>query len=223
MLLAFGALRLGFLANFLSHPVISGFITASAMLIATGQVKHILGVRADGDTVPQNCSPHCSAGLADRIADAGHRRRDDWPSCSGPQRSRRRCWRAGLAAAIADLLAKAGAELADRAVDPGRGGLRAAGPSGRADRRRDPRRPAALCAAVASIAACGSNCCCRRVLISLVGFVESVSVAQTLALKRRQRIVPNQELLGLGRGEHRLGPVGRLSGDGRFCPLGGEF
>ena len=35
-------------------------------------------------------------------------------------------------------------------------------------------------------------------LISLVGFVESVSVAQSLALKRQQRIEPNRELLGLG-------------------------
>ena len=35
-------------------------------------------------------------------------------------------------------------------------------------------------------------------LISLIGFVESVSVAQTLAAKRRQRIVPDQELIGLG-------------------------
>jgi sulfate permease, SulP family len=36
------------------------------------------------------------------------------------------------------------------------------------------------------------------ILISLVGFVESVSVAQTLAARRRQRIVANQELVGLG-------------------------
>jgi len=35
-------------------------------------------------------------------------------------------------------------------------------------------------------------------LISLVGFVESVSVGQTLAAKRRQRIEPDNELLGLG-------------------------
>lgn len=35
-------------------------------------------------------------------------------------------------------------------------------------------------------------------LISLIGFVESVSVAQTLAAKRRQRIDPNQELFKLG-------------------------
>ncbi|CAN0602186.1 unnamed protein product, partial [Ectocarpus sp. 12 AP-2014] len=35
-------------------------------------------------------------------------------------------------------------------------------------------------------------------LISLVGFVESVSMGQMLAAKRRQRISPNQELIGLG-------------------------
>ena len=35
-------------------------------------------------------------------------------------------------------------------------------------------------------------------LISIVGFVESVSVAQTLAAKRRERIDPNRELIGLG-------------------------
>src|SRR5690606_8055549 len=36
------------------------------------------------------------------------------------------------------------------------------------------------------------------VLISIIGFVESVSVAQTLAARRRQRIAPDQELVGLG-------------------------
>lgn len=35
-------------------------------------------------------------------------------------------------------------------------------------------------------------------LISVIGFVESVSVAQTLAAKKRQRIAPDQELIGLG-------------------------
>jgi SulP family sulfate permease len=48
ILLAMAVLRLGFLANFLSHPVISGFITASALLIAAGQLKVILGIQAQG-------------------------------------------------------------------------------------------------------------------------------------------------------------------------------
>ena len=42
ILIAMGVLRLGFLANFLSHPVIAGFITASGLLIAASQLKHIL-------------------------------------------------------------------------------------------------------------------------------------------------------------------------------------
>jgi SulP family sulfate permease len=40
--------------------------------------------------------------------------------------------------------------------------------------------------------------CVPALLISVVGFVESVSVGQTLAAKRRQRIEPNQELVALG-------------------------
>lgn len=52
ILLVMGLLKLGFLANFLSHPVIAGFITASGILIATSQIKHILGISAGGDTLP---------------------------------------------------------------------------------------------------------------------------------------------------------------------------
>ena len=52
VLLAMAALRLGFLANMLSHPVISGFISASGLLIAAGQAKHLLGIRAGGETLP---------------------------------------------------------------------------------------------------------------------------------------------------------------------------
>ena len=51
MLVAMGLLRLGFLANFLSHPVISGFISASGILIALSQPKTLLGVKAGGHTV----------------------------------------------------------------------------------------------------------------------------------------------------------------------------
>ena len=53
VLLAMAVLRLGFLANFLSHPVISGFISASGILIALGQLKHILGISVAGDNALQ--------------------------------------------------------------------------------------------------------------------------------------------------------------------------
>ncbi|WP_409419243.1 SulP family inorganic anion transporter [Marinomonas sp. RS-M-Aa-14] len=39
-----GALRLGALVNFISHTVIVGFTTGAALLIATSQIKHLLGI-----------------------------------------------------------------------------------------------------------------------------------------------------------------------------------
>ena len=50
-LMAMGLARLGFLANMLSHPVMSGFVSASAVLIAVSQIKHILGIPAHGETL----------------------------------------------------------------------------------------------------------------------------------------------------------------------------
>lgn len=42
--LLLGIFRLGFLVNFLSHPVISGFTSAAALIIGFSQLKHLLGV-----------------------------------------------------------------------------------------------------------------------------------------------------------------------------------
>ncbi|PEN07868.1 sodium-independent anion transporter [Longimonas halophila] len=42
--LAMGLLRFGFLVNFLSHPVLSGFTSAAALVIGFSQLKHLLGV-----------------------------------------------------------------------------------------------------------------------------------------------------------------------------------
>lgn len=47
-LLLMGLLRLGFLSHFLSHSVVTGFITASGLVIALSQLKHILGIDAQG-------------------------------------------------------------------------------------------------------------------------------------------------------------------------------
>jgi len=44
MLLVMGIARLGFLVNFLSHPVISGFTSAAALIIGFSQLKHLLGI-----------------------------------------------------------------------------------------------------------------------------------------------------------------------------------
>jgi len=42
--LILGILQMGFLVNFLSKPVISGFISAAALIIVLSQLKHLFGV-----------------------------------------------------------------------------------------------------------------------------------------------------------------------------------
>lgn len=42
--LLLGVFKLGFLVNFLSHPVIAGFTTAAALIIGISQLKHLLGL-----------------------------------------------------------------------------------------------------------------------------------------------------------------------------------
>jgi SulP family sulfate permease len=46
--MAFGLLRLGFLSQLLSRPVVSGFISGSAVLIIVSQLKFLLGLPATG-------------------------------------------------------------------------------------------------------------------------------------------------------------------------------
>lgn len=60
-----GVFRLGFLVNFLSHPVISGFTSAAALLIGLSQLKHMLGV-------PIAQSPHMLTILEQVITQFGN-------------------------------------------------------------------------------------------------------------------------------------------------------
>lgn len=196
ILLAMGVFRLGFIANFLSHPVISGFITASGILIATSQARAILGIEAGGETLP--------AMLASLAAHIGT---TNLPTLAiGLSAAAFLFWvRRGLKPALvamglgphaADLLAKTGpvAAIAVSTLAVWGLDLQAAGVAIVGDIPLGLPRPslpifdAELWLALAGPAA----------LISLIGFVESVSVAQTLAAKRRQRIRPDQELIGLG-------------------------
>ncbi|WP_127519869.1 sulfate permease [Mesorhizobium sp. Z1-4] len=196
MLLALGILRLGFLANFLSHPVISGFITASGILIAAGQLKHVFGVSASGHTVQEiaislweNAS---AANLATVVIGLGSAAFLFW--------SRRKLKpllvSSGIGARWADVLAKASpvaavavTTIAAWTLDLGSAGVRLVGavPQGLPPLTVPPIDTEMWLSLAGS-----------ATLITIVGFVESVSVAQTLAAKRRQRIVPDQELIGLG-------------------------
>ena len=196
VLLAMSLFRLGFLANFLSHPVISGFISASGVLIAASQLKHILGIRADGDTLPRilleifrglgevNLST-LAIGLSTTIFLFWSRRS-----------LKILLQNFGFNRRLIDLLVKAAplaaiilSILSVVVFQLDQAGVRIVGeiPAGLP--------PFALPAFKVSL---WLELLPAAILISLVGFVESVSVAQTLAAKRRQRIDANQELVALG-------------------------
>jgi len=53
ILMVFGFLRFGFIAALLSHPVMSGFVTGAAILIILGQIKTLTGIPVTGGTALQ--------------------------------------------------------------------------------------------------------------------------------------------------------------------------
>tara|TARA_R110000851_G_scaffold333550_1_gene516108 strand:- start:144766 stop:146478 length:1713 start_codon:yes stop_codon:yes gene_type:complete len=197
MLLAFGLLRLGFLANFLSHPVISGFISGSAILITVSQLKHLFGLTTDATNVfqeiyqlivqlPQLNQATTVLGMAtlffllfSRCYLAGMLQKSGLAHKAASLLSRL----APMVAVIISIVAVARWNLATEA------GVKVVGevPVGLPSFNLLVPNASALAALWLP-----------ALLISLVGFVESVSVAQSLALKRQERIQPNRELLGLG-------------------------
>ncbi|MEX0828554.1 MAG: SulP family inorganic anion transporter, partial [Haliea sp.] len=197
-LLIMGIAKLGFLANFLSHPVMSGFTSAAAIVIAFSQLKHLLGLNIPRGTRVDEAVWY----IFEHITDAntitvtvsvislillfGLRQ------YFGPVLERM-----GFPGGIANTLVKAGPmfvvilmtllsakmlwnETADLVVV---GNIPAGLPP-----LTLPSFDVALWQELAISAA----------LIALVSFVESVAIARVLASKRRQKIDVNQELVGLG-------------------------
>lgn len=196
-LILLGVFRLGFLANFLSHPVIAGFITASGILIALSQLRHILGISAGGDTLPKQL-----VALFENLDQI------NWITVViGVGATVFLFWvrkglrplllATGLKPKLAGVLAKAGPVAAVAFTTlvvwafglSERFGVRVVGdvPQGLPPLTMPSFSPDLWGTLIGS-----------AVLISIIGFVESVSVAQTLAARKRQRIVPDQELIGLG-------------------------
>ena len=193
-----GLVRLGFLVNFLSHPVISGFTSAAAIVIGLSQLKHLLGLSIPGSEqvheVLLYTSQHISAsnpatvtiGLGS-IAVMLY-----FKYLLGPQLKR---W--GLPAGwiipvtrSAPLVVVVGGTLAVWAFNLAEtAGVAIVGDV-----------PAGL----PGLTLPNLDLSLWRVLlptalaISFVGYMESISVAKSLASKRRQKVDANQELVALG-------------------------
>lgn len=215
ILFLMGVLRLGFLANFLSHPVISGFISASGILIAAGQIGPLTGLKAEGHSLPSQLAsllsqigavnlPTLAIGAAG-VAFLLFVRKGLKPLLR----------RTGLAARPADILSKAGpvVAIAVSTLAVWGLGLDAAGVAvvGAVPQSLPPfTLPSADLALLEALLL-------PAALISLIGFVESVSVGQTLAAKRRQRIDPDQELVALGAANIGAGMTGGFPVTGGFA------
>ena len=196
LLLSMGLLRLGFLANFLSHPVISGFISASGILIAASQLKTLMGVSAEGHNfLDLSLSLMSQLGQVHVLTLA-----------IGAATVAFLFWvrsglkpllqRLGMKPRAADVAAKTGpvaaiavTTLLTWALDWQVQGVKIVGAV-----------PQGLPPFTLPLWDLGlwQALLVPALLISVVGFVESVSVGQTLAAKRRQRIEPDQELVALG-------------------------
>ena len=214
MLVLMGVLRLGFLANFLSHPVISGFITASGLVIAASQFKHLLGVQAAGHNLLE-----LAGGLY------GQWGRVHWPTLAiglgallflvaARRYLQPALIRLGLSSSNAGMLTKTAPILAVVVttlltwwLHLDQAGVAVVGdiPGG---------LPALVMPSLD--VSLWQQLFMSALLISIVGFVESVSVGQTLAAKRRQRIDPDQELVGLGAANLGAGFSGGMPVTGGF-------
>ena len=196
MLVVMGLLRLGFIANFLSHPVISGFITASGILIAVSQLKHILGIKASGhnliemvqallSNLSQTNGPTVIIGIISTVFLFWVRSHFK-PLLIKLGLSERL---ATIGTKIGPVIAVAVAIIAVAALGLAQQGVKIVGDI--------PKGLPALTVPEFNLGLWRSLLA-SSLIIAVIGFVESISVAQTLAAKRRQRIEPDQELIGLG-------------------------
>jgi sulfate permease, SulP family len=179
--LVMGVARLGFLVNFLSHPVVSGFTSAAALIIGFSQLGHLLGVdiaRSShvhtilGDALGRAGEIHVATlaiGVASIVALVALKRL--WPvfprALAVVAASSLLVWLAGLHGQGVAIVGQVPAGLPAFAV------------------------PVLELDAIRALLPVALT-------IALVGFMESISVAKHFARKHRYDVDANQELVGLG-------------------------
>jgi len=190
ILLAMGALRLGVLVSLLSHPVLSGFTSAAAVVIIASQIGNLTGLKVADLSALSNLavSGLQPAILALALISIGGLLLMGRPLERG-------LTRIGFAAKQAQLIGRGGPLVvvvlatgtalipALNHLIPMVGAIPAGLPSFSFGFLGQARWIDLLPSAV---------------LIALVGYVESIAIAKALAHRRRQSVAPNQELLALG-------------------------
>lgn len=196
ILILLGLFKFGFVANFLSHPVVSGFITASGIVIAVGQLGALTGISLQGDTLPhllqglvgQRGNMHGLAALVG-IGAIGF-------LLFARYRLAGLLTAAGLADRAVNLTVRAAPVIIMLVVIPISATQNFAGKGVPVVGTVPIGLPAFSAPAVSWPLI--KELFVPALLIALIGFVESVSVGRTLGAKKRQRIDANQELIGLG-------------------------
>lgn len=194
-LFAMGLMRLGALSNLLSHPVISGFVSGAAALIIIGQISPLVGVESDGDTalqllvstlahLPEAVPLTAALGVGAVLILVSAK---FWLGITLVKMGMR-AHNARLLARLAPMLVVLAA-IALTAILHLEKEMAVVG-------KIPPGLPAL------TLPAFDWNLTHRLLLpalvIALLGFVESLSIAHAIALRRRQRLNADAELRGLG-------------------------
>jgi len=196
--LVLGVARLGFLTRLLSHPVLVGFTSAAALIIGASQVKHLLGVSLVNDEhfhetvweLAQKASDAhgltLAVGLGAIALMVGLKR---WlPVLPG-----------ALVAVVVTTVASVLWDLEDR-------GVKVVGdiPQG---------LPPFTVPDDFGIA---GTLLPAALVITLVGYMESIAVAKVYARRNRYDVDPNRELIGLGAANVGAGLFGGYPVTGGF-------
>lgn len=211
-LLVMGALRMGFMASFLSQPVLSGFITASGLLIGMSQLKHVLGMPLGGDDVPsfaRSLAAHFGEVHGLTLAVGLGALALLWAA---------RRWlkpllcRIGVPVVAADLAGKASPLLVillsialTTALAWPQQGLAVVGdiPQG---------LPSLVLAPLLELpSATVRALMVPALLIAVMTFIEQISIAQGMAAKRRERIDVNAEMRAMGGANLAAGLTGAFA------------
>jgi SulP family sulfate permease len=197
--LVLGAGRLGYLVNLLSHSVLVGFTAAAAIIIGFSQVKHLLGVSIEG-------TDHFHETVAEVISNLG-----------ATHGTTLLVGAAALAALVAlkrlarrvpgALVVVVGSILAVELFDLEARGVKVVGDI--PDSLPSFGLPDLDGGLIGSLAT-------TALVITLVGFMESIAVAKVYARRHRYEVEANQELIGLGAANVASGLFGGYPVTGGF-------